>query len=166
MSAHIERTLVLLKPDAVERGLMGRILERFEDAGFKIVGLKMVQANEARALEHYDEDIAKRHGEHMRRYNVDFLTSGPVVAMVVEGICAVENVRKFCGTTEPKSANPGTIRGDFSHMNYGHADEKKHVAKNIVHASGDKEYANKEIKIWFKDEELIDYVSVHEKHTR
>jgi nucleoside-diphosphate kinase len=166
MSEHIERTLVLLKPDAVDRGLIGRIIKRFEDAGLKIVGLKMVQADEARALEHYDEDIAKRHGEHMRRYNVDFLTSGPVVAIAIEGVSAVENVRKFCGTTEPKSANPGTIRGDYSHMSYDHADLKKHVAKNVIHASGDKEYAVKELKIWFADDELIKYSSVHERHTR
>ncbi len=166
MPGHIERTLVLLKPDAVERGLMGRILERFEDAGFKIVAMKMLQANKEKAMDHYDEDIARRHGEHMRRYNVDFILSGPVVAIVVEGINAVENVRKFCGTTEPKSAPPGTIRGDFSHGSYGYADEKGEVIKNVIHASGDKEYAEKEIKIWFDDSEIVEYTSVHEKHTR
>lgn len=166
MSVHIEKTLVLLKPDAVERGLMGKVITRFEDAGLKIVGLKLVQSDENRALEHYDEDIAKRRGEHVRKYNVDFLTSGPVVAMVIEGVNAIENVRKMCGTTEPMSASPGTIRGDFSHVSYGHCDDKKMVTRNIIHASADKEYAEKEIKIWFTPDEIFDYSSVHEKHTR
>ena len=139
---------------------------RFEDAGLKVVGMKLVHSDEAKALEHYDEDIAKRRGEHIRKYNVDFLTSGPVVAMVVEGVNAVENVRKMCGTTEPKSAPPGTIRGDFSHVSYGHCDDEKMVVKNIIHASADKKYAKKEIDIWFTSEEIIEYKSVHEIHTR
>jgi nucleoside-diphosphate kinase len=166
MSKHIERTLVLLKPDTVERGLIGRVIGRLEDAGFKIVAMKMVQADAKLASEHYDEDVAKRNGEHIRRYNIDFLTSGPVVAIVIEGLRAVENIRKFCGTTEPMSSPPGTIRGDFSHSNYASADDGKKVLHNIIHASGDLEYAEKEIKLWFNPEELIDYTTVHEKHTR
>ncbi len=166
MSSHIEKTLVLLKPDAVQRGLIGKVISRFEDAGLKIIGLKMVQADEARALEHYDEDLARRRGEHIRKYNVDFLTSGPVVAMVIEGVNAIENIRKMCGTTEPKSSPPGTIRGDFSHVSYGHCDDKKMVTRNIIHASEDKKFAEKEIKIWFKPEEITDYTAVHEVHTR
>lgn len=165
MSKFVEKTLVLLKPDTVERGLMGRIISRFEDAGFKIVAMKMVKPTKETALDHYDEDIAKRHGEHMRRYNVDFLVSGPVLAMVIEGVNAIENVRKYCGTTEPKASPPGTIRGDFSHMSYAHADEKEHVVKNVIHASADPEYAEKEIRIWFNPEELINYNVVHEIHT-
>ncbi len=166
MSVHIEKTLVLLKPDAVQRGLIGRVIMRFEYAGLKIVGLKLVQSDEAKALEHYDEDIAKRRGEHVRRFNVDFLTSGPVVAMAIEGVNAIDNVRKMCGTTEPKSASPGTIRGDFSHVSYGHCDDAQMVVRNIIHASADKEYAKKEVDIWFKPEELIEYKTVHEIHTR
>lgn len=166
MSEHIERTLVLIKPDGVERGLIGKIIARFEDVGFKIVGMKLVKIDEKTALEHYDEDVAKRRGEHIRKYNVDFLTSGPTLAIVVEGVNAIENVRKICGTTEPKTALPGTIRGDFSHVSYGHSDSQKQVIKNIIHASADKGYAKKEIDIWFKGEELIDYKSVHEVHTR
>jgi nucleoside-diphosphate kinase len=166
MSKHIEKTLVLLKPDAVERGIIGRILTRFEDAGFNIAGMKLVRPSEKDALNHYTEDIAKRHGQHMRDYNINFITSGPVVALVIEGVNAIENVRKFCGTTEPKSAAPGTIRGDFSHMSYGHADEKMHVAKNVVHASDGPDSAKQEIKVWFTDSEIIDYQNVHAKHTR
>jgi nucleoside-diphosphate kinase len=166
MSVHIEQTLVLLKPDAVERGLIGRVISRLEDAGFKIVAMKMVQADKEKALAHYTEDIATRHGEHVRRYNVDFLTSGPVVAMMIEGVNAIENIRKFCGTTEPKSSLPGTIRGDFAHMSYGYSDESEQVAKNIIHASADKADAKREIGVWFSPEEIVEYTSVHERHTR
>ena|SRR3990167_4158667 len=166
MSIHIEKTLVLLKPDTVERGLTGRILMRFEDAGLKIAALKMVKSDKDLAGEHYDEDVAKRRGEAVRKFNIDFLTSGPVLAMVIEGVNAIENVRKMCGTTEPKSAPSGTIRGDFSHVSYGHCDNKKIAVRNIIHASADKEYAEKEIDIWFAPEEIMDYKSVHERHTR
>jgi len=163
---HLEQTLVLLKPDAVERGLMGRVIERFEDAGFKIVAMRLTKPTQELIMKHYDEDLAKRRGEDVRKYNVEFLTSGPVLALVVEGVNAIENVRKFCGTTEPKAAPPGTIRGDFSHVSYGHCDSEKMVVKNIVHASENKEYAQKEIGLWFNGDEIIDYSSVHEKHTR
>ena len=166
MSEHIEKTLVLLKPDAVERGLIGRIIGRFEDAGFKIVAIKMVQIDKKMAEAHYDEEIAIRHGKHIREYNISFLASGPVLAIVIEGINAIENVRKFCGSTEPKSALPGTIRGDFSHMSLEHGNSMKQVIKNVIHASADKEYAEKEIKLWFLPEEINEYQSVHEKHTR
>lgn len=166
MSEHIEKTLVLLKPDAVERGLMGKIISRFEDAGFKIVAMKLVYADKDLAEKHYDEDVAKRRGKEIRDMNVGFLTSGPVLAMVVEGINAIENVRKFCGATEPKEAIPGTIRGDYSHANHSHFNEKGVASKNIIHAAADREYAEKEIKIWFSPGEIVEYQSVHEKHTR
>ncbi|MDO8507818.1 MAG: nucleoside-diphosphate kinase [bacterium] len=166
MSVHIEKTLVLLKPDAVQRGIMGKVITRFEDVGLKIIGMKLVQSDKDMAGEHYDEDVAKRRGDHVRNRAMDLLLSGPVLAMVIEGVNAVENVRKMCGTTEPMSAPPGTIRGDFSHVSYGHCDEKEIAIRNIIHASGDKEYAKKEIKIWFTPEEIFDYKAVHEMHTR
>lgn len=166
MNKHIERTLVLLKPDAVERGLIGEIIARFEDAGFKIVGMKLVKASEELAMKHYDEDVAKRRGEHVRKYNVDYIISGPVLAMVIEGVRAIDNVRKFCGTTEPTSAQPGTIRGDYSHVSYGYCDDLKVVVKNIIHASADPIFAKQEINLWFKPAELVDYTVVHEVHTR
>lgn len=166
MSVHIEKTLVLLKPDAVQRGIMGKVITRFEDAGLKIIGMKLAQSGEAKALEHYDEDIAKRNGEQVRKRAVRLLLSGPVLAMVIEGVNAIDNVRKMAGTTEPKSAAPGTIRGDFAHVSYGHCDDKDIAVLNIVHASSDKEYAEKEINIWFTPEEIFDYKSVHEIHTR
>lgn len=166
MSVHIEKTLVLLKPDAVERGIMGKVITRFEDAGLKIIGMKLVRSDKDRASEHYDEDVAKRNGEIVRTRAMKLLLSGPVLAMVIEGVNAVDNVRKMCGTTEPKSAPPGTIRGDYAHISYGQCDDKDIAVKNIVHASGDKKYAKKEIDIWFTPEEIFDYKSVHEVHTR
>lgn len=160
----IERTLVLIKPDGVERGLIGDIVKRFEQRGFKIIGLKMAFIDENFAKKHYTEDIAIRRGEHVRRYNVDFLTSGPVVAIVLEGVNAIENIRKIVGDTEPRKALPGTIRGDFSHVSYQYCDDKKCVVKNVIHASADKNDAERELKLWFKDSELYRYNSVHDKH--
>ena len=127
----IEKTLVLVKPDGVERGIVGNIITRFENAGIKLVGLKMVWSDKEFAMKHYTEDLAKRRGEHVRNFMVDYLTEGPVVAMVLEGVHVIENVRKMCGTTEPKSALPGTIRGDFSHVSFSHCDDAKKAVKNI-----------------------------------
>ena len=160
----IERTLVLLKPDAVQRAIMGRILSRVEDAGLKVVGLKMVWVDKKFALKHYTEELAKRAGAHVREMIAEFLTTGPVVAMVVEGVNAIENVRKMVGSTEPKAAAPGTIRGDFSHMSYSYADKKKSPVKNLVHASSSKQDAAAEIKLWFSPKELHSYKTVHDIH--
>jgi nucleoside-diphosphate kinase len=160
----VERTLVLIKPDGVQRGLVGKITSRFEDAGLKIVGMKMVWADEEFANKHYTEDLAKRRGEHVRKYMTEFLMSGPVIAMVLEGVNAIENVRKICGTTEPKAASPGTIRGDFSHVSFEYCDSKKQVVKNLIHASSDKKDAEYEVKLWFKSEELHSYKTVHDIH--
>ncbi|MBI2581373.1 nucleoside-diphosphate kinase [Candidatus Woesearchaeota archaeon] len=160
----IERTLVLLKPDAVQRGIMGRILGRFEDAGLKVVGMKMVWVDKKFALKHYTEELAKRAGAHVRQMIAEFLTTGPVIAMVLEGINAIENTRKLVGSTEPKAAAPGTIRGDFSHMSYGYADAKKVPVKNLVHASSSKQDAAAEIKLWFSQKELHSYKTVHDIH--
>jgi len=165
-SKYLDRTLVLLKPDSVERSLIGKIISRFEEAGFKIVAMKMVQATPEMVGKHYDEDLARRRGEHIRQYNINFISSGPVVAMVVEGVSAIENVRKLCGTTEPKSSPPGTIRGDYSHVSYGYCDDEKMVVKNVIHASENEEFAEREISIWFKPTEIVTYTNVHERHTR
>lgn len=162
----IERSLVLLKPDAVQRAIMGKILSRFEDAGFKVVGMKMVWVDKKFALKHYTEDLAKRAGSHVREMIAEFLTTGPVVAMVVEGVNAIDNVRKMVGSTEPKSAAPGTIRGDFSHVSYAYADARKVPVKNLVHASSSKEDAAAEIKLWFTPKELHSYKTVHDVHMR
>lgn len=161
----IERTLVLLKPDAVKRGVTGEIVARFEKVGMKIVAMRLAWVNEAKAKAHYTEDIAVRRGEHIRKYLVDFITSGPVLAFVVEGVDAIENVRMMVGATEPKSAIPGTIRGDYSHVSYSHADSEKKVVANLIHASADKTDAEREIYVWFNEDEIFAYKTVYEAHT-
>jgi nucleoside-diphosphate kinase len=161
----MERSLVLLKPDAIDRGLIGEIITRFERAGLKVAGLKMVQAQKDTAEKHYTEDLAKRRGQHVRDLMVEMITSGPIVALVLEGVDAVENVRKMIGTTEPKSAAPGTIRGDYSHVSFKHADSKKMGIYNLIHASGSVEEAPQEIAVWFTAEELHEHRPGYTKHT-
>ncbi len=161
----IEKTLVLLKPDAVQRGLMGEIISRFEKAGMKIVAMRMAWSNAEKAAKHYTEDITIRRGEKVRNQLVDFITSGPVLAMVIEGVSAIENVRMMVGSTEPKSAQPGTIRGDYSHVSFSHADEHGRVVENIIRASSDEADAQREIYIWFNEDEIHNYKTVYEAHT-
>lgn len=161
----IEKTLVLLKPDAVQRGLMGRIISRFEDAGFKIVGARMIWIDEEKGKRHYF-DIAERRGEKVLNNLLKYVTEGPIMALCIEGINAVENVRKIVGGTEPKTALPGTIRGDFAHLSFAYADQKEISVKNLIHASGNVEEAKLEVSIWFNEEDLHDYKTVHEFHIR
>jgi len=161
----LEKTLVLIKPDGVKRGLMGRILGRFEDAGMKIIAMKMRQSDEAHALRHYNEDLEKRRGKKVRDLMVDFIKSGPVLAFVVEGVNAIENVRKIVGATEPKAAAPGTIRGDFAHISFDYADKKGKVVENLIHASSDATDAEREVWLWFNEDEICEYKTVHETHT-
>ena len=164
----IERTLILFKPDAVQRGIVGEILTRFERVGLKLVGTKMIFPDKSHYHKHY-EGIGKmvtRRGEKAFDVTLDFMTQGPVIAMVFEGVEAVELARKLVGGTEPKSANPGTIRGDYSHMSFGYADEHSVGVPNLIHASGNKEEAKEEISHWFKDCEIYDYPSASEKFTR
>ena len=161
----IEKTLVLIKPDGVSRSLTGEIFARFEKSGLKIVGLKMLQATKELAGSHYtEEDIGARLGEKIRNLLIDFVTEGPIVAGVVEGDEAIEVVRKMCGATEPKSALPGTIRGDLSHHSYGYADEAGTAVRNVIHASSDKEAAKAEINVWFTEIELVKYDRSDQRH--
>ncbi len=153
----MERTLVLCKPDAVQRGLVGRVISRFEDAGLKIIGLKMVWADKDIALQHYTEDLAKRRGQKVRDLMTEFIRKGPVVAFCLEGISAIAVVRKMVGETEPKAALPGTIRGDLAHVSFLSADQKNKAVPNLVHASGNAEDAQREIKVWFTASELHSY---------
>jgi len=107
-----------------------------------------------------------RRGEQAFRYNLNYMMTGPVIAIVLEGVEAVPLVRKIVGPTEPKSAEMGTIRGDYSHMSFGYSDAKGMGVPNLVHASGNAEEAKKEIALWFKPEELYDYSDLNEKYTR
>lgn len=164
MSELMQRSLVLLKPDAVQRGLMGRVISRFEDVGLKVIGAKMLVASEDLASSHYG-DLDVRRGVAVKKQVVDMMTkNGPVMALVLEGIEAVEQVRMMVGPTEPKSALPGTIRGDFAHVSFKYADEKSIGIKNLIHASGNAEEAKVEVSLWFTAEELHSYRSVHDAH--
>ena len=162
----IERTLVLLKPDAVKRALMGRIISRFEDAGLKVVGSKMVWIDENLGRLHYDTigQVGVRRGEAVLRNVLKFMQSGPVMAFCFEGVNGVENVRKIVGSTEPKGALPGTIRGDFAHMSYGFSDAQGKAIENLIHASGNSAEAELEVALWFKPSELHTYKTAHEHH--
>jgi nucleoside-diphosphate kinase len=135
----LERTLILLKPDAVQCGLMGEILGRLERRGLKVVGMKMLLVPRALAEEHYAEHVGKPFYQPL----VDFMLSGPVVAVVAEGQRVIEGFRALAGATDPTAAAPGTIRGDLG-RDWGLA-----VVQNIVHGSDSPESAAREIELWF-----------------
>ncbi|QUO48840.1 MULTISPECIES: nucleoside-diphosphate kinase [Halorubrum] len=145
MSHHDERTFVMVKPDGVQRGLIGEIVSRFEDRGLKLVAGKFVRLDEELAKDHYGEHEDKPFFDGL----VEFITSGPVFAMVWEGADATRQVRAMVGETDPTESPPGTIRGDFG-LDLGH---------NVIHASDhEDEGANeREIDLFFDDEELVDY---------
>lgn len=165
MSDTLQRTLVLLKPDAVHRGIVGEIIHRFERVGAKMIGLKMLVSDKDTAAQHYTEDLAKRRGEKVRKMMIGMITSGPVIAIVYEGIEMVEVVRKMVGSTEPKTSLPGTIRGDFSHVSFGYADAKNMPVMNLIHASATPEEAEVEINVWFKPEELVHHKPGYTEYT-
>jgi nucleoside-diphosphate kinase len=163
----IERTLVILKPDAVARGVVGEVVSRFEKVGLKIVGMKMLSPSEDQYFNHYEKigQVISRRGKKVFDNVLEFMQSGPVVVMALEGVGAAELVRKMVGATEPKAALPGTIRGDYAHISIPYADQRDKSTPNIVHASGDSEEAALEIALWFKPEELFDYKTVHQEYT-
>lgn len=156
----IERSLVIIKPDGVERGLVGEIIKRFENTGLKLVGMKMVWIDRKFAEKHYSAHKSKPFFKEL----VEFITEGPVVAFVVEGVHAVDNARRLVGHTSPHEAAPGTIRGDFAHISMAYASKKGSGGKNVIHASGSKKEADDEIKLWFNKDEMHSYTTVHEKH--
>ena len=183
----MERTFVAVKPDGVQRGLTGEIIGRFERAGLKIVALKMVVVSKELAEKHYPADReemivgigqkslddykkleldAKKElgtddpreiGELVRSWLADYITSGPVVAMVLESPHAIELVRKIVGNTLPLMAQPGTIRGDLSYDSAYLGNLRKRPIKNIIHASGNIDEADYEISLWFSPEEISSY---------
>jgi len=164
----MEQTLIIFKPDAIQREIVGEILSRFEKSGLKIVASKMLQPTEQHFHKHY-EDIGKmisRRGQKTFDVTLKYVTNGPVIAMVLEGIEAVSLVRKMVGTTEPKAAAPGTIRGDYAHMSFAYADKEEIGVPNLLHASGDVVEAKLEIAHWFSQSEIFHYDTVHEKFTQ
>jgi len=192
MAKITEQSLVLVKPDGVKRGLAGEIITRFEKAGLKIVAMKMIWVDKEFAGKHYPEErtellegIGKKTletyekygkdpgeelgtkdaleiGRMVNRWNMDFLSSGPVVAILLEGPHAIENVRMVVGATLPVFADPGTIRGDYSLDSPALANERKRSVHNLVHASGNSEEAEYEKQLWFRNEEIQDYKRVDE----
>ncbi len=164
----VERTLIICKPDSVQRGIVGEILSRFERAGLKMVAMKMVTPDKDHYFHHY-ENIGKvitRRGQKVFDNVLIQMTSGPVLVGILEGIEAVSLVRKMCGATESKSALPGTIRGDYSHMSFDYCDDINISIPNVIHASGDLADAEQEIKHWFAETEIFDYQTTHEKYTQ
>jgi nucleoside-diphosphate kinase len=141
--AEVQRTLLLVKPDGVQRQLVGRVLSRFEDRGLKLVGLKLVQVDRALAERHY----AVHRDKPFFAGLVEFITSGPLVAAALEGPNAIAVVRAMNGATRPHEAAPGSIRGDLA----------VETAQNLVHASDGEETAATELALWFRPEELLDY---------
>ncbi len=181
-----ERTLVFLKPDGVQRGLTGAVLERFERAGLKVVGMKMVHADRELLDRHYPRDEGFLRtlggktkeafaaygldvkaqtgsddpleiGRQVRGWLIDYVSSGPVAAFVLEGIHAVSAARKLVGDTLPYRAAPGTIRGDYSIDSPTVANLMNRPVRNLIHASGSVEEARMEIALWFRPEELHSY---------
>jgi nucleoside-diphosphate kinase len=164
----LERTLIILKPDALQRAIAGEVITRFERAGLKIVGCKMLQPDYDHYFHHY-ENISKmisRRGQAAFDVTLDMMQRGPVIAMVLEGIGAVALVRKLVGTTEPKEAAPGTIRGDYAHVSFDHANAQGQGIANIIHASGNAGEAAEEIAHWFSEAEIYDYQTAHEAYTQ
>lgn len=190
----MERTLVVLKPDAVQRGIIGDVITRFEKVGLKIAGAKMFTPSQQildqhypknrkdfvkgigqRTLDGYEEmgiDVKEQFGsadvlkvgEIIRQWLVDFLKSGPVLALVIEGPHAIEVVRKIVGHTMPQKAAPGTIRGDYSFDSAYLGNVNKRPIRNLIHASGNKDEAEFEVGLWFSDSEVFEYETVHQRH--
>jgi nucleoside-diphosphate kinase len=161
--AAIERTLVLLKPDAVRRGLVGRILTRFEEALLKVVAFKMVRMDAELARRHYF-DLEDRFGPEVYKEVAEFMQTGPVFAFVLEGVSAVGCVRKLVGATYPDEALPGTIRGDLAHMSKAYANAKRLPVANLVHASASAEDASREIEVWFTARDFHEYQTLAEQY--
>ena len=187
-----QRALLIIKPDGVQRGLIGKIISRFEQVGLKIIGLKFEWANKEKIIAHYPETDAwfKKVGERtltnyakkgldakkvfgtdddiligktVKKWLIDYLQESPVFLAVVEGYECIEIVRKISGNTIPVLAAPGTIRGDFSHDSIDLANEQSRPLRNIIHASDTPEDGEKEVNLWFKPEELFDYELAGEK---
>jgi nucleoside-diphosphate kinase len=153
-----ERTFVAIKPDGIQRGLIGEVIMRFERVGLKLVAIKMLTVGQEHVEKHYAQI-----DEKIKAHLVKYLTSGPVVAMVWEGAHSVKLVRKLVGKTEPLSSEVGTIRGDFVLDSYEMSDADGRAVRNIIHASGNVDEAKFEIDHWFKPDEVTDYRLVQEE---
>jgi nucleoside-diphosphate kinase len=184
---HQERTFVILKPDTVQRSLMGEVILRFERTGLKCTAMKMTIADEATLLKHYNKDDewflkkgnrivedmkahnlpiekeAIEYGKDIIRTIVHYMTAAPVVMMIWEGNKAIDIITKIVGTTEPSTADIGTIRGDYTVDSYTHSAIENRAVRNLIHCSDVPVEAEREIALWFKDEEIMDYVTAQER---
>jgi nucleoside-diphosphate kinase len=184
---HQERTFVILKPDTVQRSLMGEVVKRFEQTGLKCTAMKMFVPDEERLIQHYNKSeewflkkgtnvvndlmaqnlpIEKEpieYGRDIIRTIVKYMTAAPVVAMVWEGNQAVNVVTKIVGTTEPATSDVGTLRGDYTIDSYGHASFENRAVRNLVHCSDAVSEAEREIAIWFKEDDVMKYTTAQER---
>ena len=184
---HQERSLVILKPDAVQRSLIGEIVGRFERVGLKISALKMLMATEEQCIAHYNKDEEwfqrkgagivedlKTHGKPVKkeaveygrdiiRLMVTYMTAAPLVAFIVEGNQAVAVTKKLVGTTEPTTSDVGTIRGDFTIDSYAHSVYEDRGTRNLIHCSDSVDEAEREIDLWFTENEIMQYVTAQER---
>ena len=183
-----EKTLVILKPDSVQRTLIGEIIQRFEKVGLKLVAMKMLSAPKERIEKHYSVDpnwkknVGERVLENLKNKGesvegktaeamgtdvlerlIRYMSAGPIVVLALQGSTAIKLTRKLVGTTEPLTSDVGTIRGDFVLDSYHLADIDSRAIRNLIHASSSTEEALKELPIWFDEEEYCDYCTVHEK---
>ena len=184
-----ERTLVIIKPDGIQRSLIGEIIKRYEQVGFKLQGMKLLVPTSDQATAHYMvggeewlETVGtkaaaayekkglkspfatpRENGLAILAANAKYLSAGPVVAMVWQGAHVVEIIRKITGVTEPRGSDVGTIRGDYMLDSYMMADTDGRSIRNLIHASGTAEEAEKEIPIWFDDKDIFDYRHIQEK---
>lgn len=184
---HAERTLVIIKPDGVQRGLIGEIISRFERTGLKFVGSKFFIPTQEKLEEHYNKDEAwfKKKGERIiedlksqdlpvekepLEYGkgiidtiIHYMTAAPVFAFVIEGNQSVAIVKKLVGSTEPATADIGTIRGDLTLDSYGHSTYENRAVRNLIHCSESPEEADREIAVWFDEADLMNYVTAQER---
>ena len=184
---HQERTLVLLKPDTIQRSLMGEVISRFERAGLKVTAMKLTVPTEDLLQKHYNKDdewfekkgqgVVKdlesqglpvekepiEYGRDIIRTVVRYMTEAPVLALILEGNHAIGVVTKLVGTTEPTTADVGTIRGDFTVDSYAHATLEDRAVKNLIHCSDEVAEAERELALWFNEEEIHNYATAQER---
>lgn len=184
---HRERTLVIIKPDGIQRGLIGEIVKRFERTGLKFTGFKFLVPAREQCIEHYhkDDEWFLRKGQRIiddlteqglpvekdkMAYGkgiidtiIDFMTAGPILAFVLEGNQSVAIAIKITGSTEPSTSDVGTIRGDLTVDSYGHSTYQNRAVRNLIHCSESPEEAEREIKVWFDESELVGYKTAHER---
>lgn len=184
---HQERTFVILKPDTVQRSLMGEVIKRFEQTGLKCTAMKMFMADEERLFKHYNKDDewflkkgagiiedlkshglpvekdAMEYGKDIIRANAVYMSAAPVVAMIWEGNQAIGVIKKIVGSTEPSTSDVGTIRGDYTVDSYAHSSFEDRAVRNLIHCSDEPAEAEREIALWFEEANIMNYVTAQER---